>query len=173
MRRFDLRWTAAAAAGALALTVGLPAGGAAQTVAGPAGAPESVPLQEAGPGGPAADSVKATVYAFHDALAAGDSTAALALLHPEVRVYEGGHAESLSEYRAGHLAADMEFSAATERDVLSEHVFGGDDQAVYLSEYRMAGSFRGERVETHGTETMVLARTDEGWRIRHIHWSSR
>ena len=67
----------------------------------------------------------------------------------------------------------MEFSAAVDREVLDEQVFGGGGRAVYLSEYRMAGEFRGQEIEAHGAETMVLVRTDDGWRIRHIHWSSR
>ena len=32
----------------------------------------------------------------------------------------------------------------------------------------------GEReINSQGTETMVLRRSDDGWRIVHIHWSSR
>ncbi len=120
-----------------------------------------------------AAAVKAAVGAFHDALAAGDSARALELLHPDVRVFEGGHAETLAQYRSGHLAADMTFSAAVERQVLEERVFGGGGRAVYLSEYRMAGTFRGEEVDARGAETIVLLRTPAGWRIRHIHWSSR
>lgn len=134
--------------------------------------PSAAAAQAAGSEAPA-DSVEAVVHAFHEALAAGDSAAALELLHPEVTVYEGGHAETLSEYRSGHLAADMSFSAAVDREILSERAFGDDGWAVYLSEYRMAGTFRGKEVDAQGTETMVLVRTDAGWRIRHIHWSSR
>jgi len=139
------------------------------------GAPEVGPPPAGGTseGVAAGDSVKAVVHAFHDALAAGDSARALELLHPEVRVFESGHAETLAEYRSGHLAADIAFSRAVERTVLGEHVSGGERRTLYLSEYRMSGTFRGEDVELHGTETMALVRTDAGWRIRHIHWSSR
>lgn len=117
--------------------------------------------------------VAAAVHGFHAALPAGDSARALDLLHPDVRVFEGGYAEILSEYRSGHLAADIEFSGSVDREVLSERVTASGDRALYLSEYRMAGTFRGEEVEARGTETMVLVRTRNGWRIRHIHWSSR
>lgn len=120
-----------------------------------------------------ATAVKAAVREFHDALADGDSARALELLHPNVRIFEGGHAETLAEYRSGHLAADMEFSSAVERKIVHEQVFGGSRRTAYLSEYHMTGTFRGEDVEAHGTETMVLLRTADGWRIRHIHWSSR
>lgn len=120
-----------------------------------------------------AEAVRAAVHAFHDALAAGDSAAALARLHPDVRVFEGGHAETLAEYRSGHLGADMAFSGAVDREVLEESVSGDAGWALYLSEYRMAGTFRDEEVEARGTETMLLVRGGDGWRIRHIHWSSR
>ncbi len=120
------------------------------------------------------DSVAAAVHAFHDALAAGDSARALALLHSDVQVFESGHAEDLEEYRSGHLGADMEFAASTERELLAEEVSRLDGRlALYLSEYRMTGSFRGREIDGHGTETMLLVRSAEGWRIRHIHWSSR
>lgn len=122
---------------------------------------------------PDATSVREAVHTFHDALASGDSAGALALLHPDVRVYESGHAETLTEYRSGHLAADIEFAVGTDREVLGDHVSGGDGWALYLSEYRMEGTFRDREVETRGTETMLLLETEDGWRIRHIHWSSR
>lgn len=119
-----------------------------------------------------ATAVKDTVHAFHDALAGGDSARAVSLLHPDVRVFEGGHAETLSEYRSGHLGADMAFASAVDRKELSESVTGGGDWAVYLSEYRMEGEFRGREIDARGTETIVLVRTSDGWCIRHIHWSS-
>lgn len=168
------------AAAALALLTG-PAPADAQGAPRSGDAPAPAPAGGAGPtlrapgAGPAvpADSVKAVVHAFHRALAAGDSARALELLHPEVRVYESGHAETLAEYRSGHLAADIAFSSAADRTVVSERVFGTGDVAVYLGETRTSGRFRGRVVDAGGTETMVLVRTDAGWRIRHIHWSSR
>lgn len=119
--------------------------------------------------------VKETVHDFHDALAAGDSARALELLHSEVRVFESGHAETYSEYRSGHLGADMEFSAATERELVSEEVrmSPGGDAALYLGEHTMTGTFRDREIDAHGTETMVLVDADGRWRILHIHWSSR
>lgn len=120
--------------------------------------------------------VKEAVHTFHDALAAGDSVRALRLLHPDVRVYESGHAETVSEYRSGHLGADMDFAAGTERELLSEEITlsPGGDGALYLSTYRTTGTFRDREVDSRGTETMVLVpAADGGWRILHIHWSSR
>jgi ketosteroid isomerase-like protein len=117
--------------------------------------------------------VRAVVQAFKDALAAGDSTAALGYLHPDLVVYEAGHAETLAEYRAGHLAADMEFSAAVETTVLEQGVIVRPDMALWVSESESKGEFRGQAIDSHGTETVVLLPTDAGWKILHVHWSSR
>jgi hypothetical protein len=37
---------------------------------------------------------------------------------------------------------------------------------------RSAGAFKGKPVETENAELMVLAKTDDGWHIRAIHWST-
>ena len=117
--------------------------------------------------------VRAVVRGFKDALAAGDSTAALGYVHPDLVVYEAGHAESLAEYRAGHLAADMEFSAAVETTVLEQGVIVRPEMALWVSESGSKGEFRGRTIDSHGTETMILLPTDSGWKILHVHWSSR
>jgi ketosteroid isomerase-like protein len=113
------------------------------------------------------------VHGFHDALAAFDSTAALRHLHPEVVIYEGGHAETLDEYRGGHLPADMAFATGTLRERTAESVRLWGEQALYTSESHTTGRWRDRDIDARGTETMVLVRTPDGWRILHIHWSSR
>lgn len=124
-------------------------------------------------------SVVKAVRGFKESLADGDSAGALARLHPDAVIHESGHAESRSQYRAGHLGADMEFHAATEVETTREEVVLGGDQALYLSEYRMTGTPGGDTLRLRGVETMVLVPVDGkgassgGWRIRHIHWSSR
>lgn len=115
-----------------------------------------------------------TAHALHDALASGDSARVLELLADEVRVYESGHAETRAEYRSGHLPVDIEFASGTDREILTEHVrTSGDGMALYTSEYRTTGTFRGEKVDSRGTETLVVERRPVGWRIVHVHWSSR
>ncbi len=127
-----------------------------------------------GPQTPADDGPEATVAAFHEALAQGDSVAALQLLHPDVRIYEQGHAESLEEYRAGHLAADIRFAEAVSRHVLREEILdGGDGLVVYLAETHSAGRIGDREIDSQGLETVVLEHTTDGWRIRHVHWSNR
>ena len=117
--------------------------------------------------------VRAVVAAFGKALAGGDSTAALALLHPEVVIFEGGGWESLEDYRRGHLRADISAMQSLKQESLRHEIRVSGDLALSTREYSTTGT-RGERViDNVGAETMVLSRTPAGWKIRHIHWSSR
>lgn len=116
--------------------------------------------------------VARTVASFHAALASGDSTSALALLADSVLVLESGELETRAEYRAKHLAADIEFSRAvhSERRTVRVTVMGDAAWMVATSDTR--GSFRGNEINSAGAELMVLARGPAGWRITAIHWSS-
>lgn len=120
-----------------------------------------------------ADSATATLTAFHDALAAGDSLAALALLADDVVILEGGGRETLAEYRAHHLRGDIKFARAlpAKRRPLQVSVVGDVAWAVGTSE--TAGTIDGRLVDSMGAELVVLTRSPRGWRIRAIHWSSR
>lgn len=113
------------------------------------------------------------VHGFHRALAAGDSAAALQLLHTDVVIHETGRSETLSDYRGGHLRADIAFATATQRSITDETVEVWDDTALYTATSRTTGRWRDRDVDSTGAETILLVRTPDGWRIRHIHWSSR
>ena len=117
--------------------------------------------------------IRSVVQGFKAALAAGDSTAALGYLHADLVVYEGGHAETLAEYRAGHLAADMEFAAAVETEAVTQGLVVRPGMALWVSEMETKGEFRGRAIDSQGTETIVLLPTDAGWKILHVHWSTR
>jgi len=115
-----------------------------------------------------------TVDAFHAALKAGDEAGALTFLAQDVMIFEGGGAErSREEYAAHHLGSDAAFSAATEASVTRRSGWASGDVAWIVTEGRTAGQFNGRAVNLVTTETMVLKRGPEGWRIQHIHWSSR
>lgn len=112
--------------------------------------------------------------AFHKALAAGDREGALALLDPAVVIFEQGGAEmSRDEYASHHLGDDIEFSRATARKVTEERSGRDRDHAWVLTISETSGSFQGKDVSSRNAETIVLKRTESGWRIVHIHWSSR
>lgn len=118
--------------------------------------------------------VVAVVDAFHAALGSGNADAVLALLSEDVMVLEEGGAErSREEYAGHHLPADMAFAAATEAGVTRRAAWIEGDLAWVLTEGRTSGRFNGRAVDRLTAETMILQRHADGWRIRHIHWSSR
>jgi ketosteroid isomerase-like protein len=113
------------------------------------------------------------VARYHRALAAGDSTAALAILAPDAMILESGGAETVAEYRAHHLPADLAFAAAVPSQRTVTRVVIRGDMAWVASKSTTQGEFRGRAINSTGAELMVLARTVDGWRISAIHWSSR
>jgi ketosteroid isomerase-like protein len=128
-----------------------------------------------GPAATGSDSAEIVrvVREYHDALARRDSAAAIGLLTPDAMVLESGGIETLDEYRAHHLPADIAFAAGVplQRTVRRVHVEGA--MAWVASTSVSQGEFRGRAVNSAGAELMVLTRTSGGWRISAIHWSSR
>ena len=121
----------------------------------------------------AEEGARTAAAAFHSALEAGDRAAALALLLPEVTVFESGGAElSRDDYAAHHLGADIEFVRATSEEVLARDVIAGSGMAVVTTRSRTTGTFRDKPIDLDGAETLVMRQTDDGWRIAHVHWSS-
>lgn len=116
----------------------------------------------------------ATVAAFESAIVRSDETTAKMLLAPDVLIYEsGGQETSRDEYAARHMKGDMAFLAGSKRAVLSR-ANGGDNEHVWVStRSRITGRHRDKDVDIISTESMMLKHTSEGWRIVHIHWSSR
>jgi ketosteroid isomerase-like protein len=123
----------------------------------------------------AADSaaVVGVVDQFHKALTSGDSTGALAVLAPDVRILEGGNVETFAQYRSGHLVADMRASTGTKPTrAVSQVVVSGDAAWVISTSRTERTAANGTVTATATAETMVLTRTPTGWKIAAIHWSS-
>ncbi len=110
---------------------------------------------------------------FHGALEQGDSAAALALLAPGAVILESGSAESVAEYRAHHLPADIEFARAIKSARTSLRITVRGDLAWAAGTSTTQGEFKGRAVNSAGAELLVFERTSAGWRIAAIHWSSR
>jgi len=113
------------------------------------------------------------VDAFSAALHAGNTEAVALLMAPDVIIAESGEVErSFAEYAGHHLAADIAFAAAVTSSLDDRKVITGGDMATVVSRSEIRGSFRGRAIHSNSMETMVLRRTDDAWRIVHIHWSS-
>ena len=114
------------------------------------------------------------VDAFQAALSTGDSATALGFLSPDVVIFESGGAEmSREEYRSQHLGADIEFSMSTIGEITGRRSDVDGDLAWVLTRSSTTGTFRGRDIDSKGVETMILFRTEDRWKISHIHWSSR
>ena len=117
--------------------------------------------------------VVAIVERFHAAVAAGDSSGALALLASDAVVLEAGGIETRDEFRAHHLAADIEFARAVKSERGPMRVVVRGDAAWAWSTSTTTGEFRSRPVNSAGAELVVLARFGQEWKITAIHWSSR
>lgn len=124
---------------------------------------------------PATDSaaVVAVIERYHQALASGDSTGALALLAADAVILESGGRETRAEYQSHHLPGDIRFAQAitSVRGAVAVTIRG--DVAWASSTSTTQGDYNGRVINSSGAELMVLSRESDGWKIRAIHWSSR
>jgi hypothetical protein len=122
---------------------------------------------------PGAREAATVVEGFHRSLKVGDPVAASALLATKALIYESGGAErSKAEYTAHHLPADVAFAKAVTRKVIRQSGNADGDIAWIATESRTRGRYKGRAIDSASTETMVLRRAGNDWKIVHIHWSS-
>lgn len=157
---------------ALVMAVALPTAAHAQSGAGhahtPATAATSIDVPDA------AKALVSVVDAFGTALAAADFEKVEALLDPAVIILETGGAErSRREYLSHHARSDAKFLAGTHSQLSHRTARVDGDTAWVASERELHATKDGKPVTLLSTETMVLSNTADGWRIVHIHWSSR
>jgi hypothetical protein len=115
-----------------------------------------------------------TMDAFQRALADGKRDAALALLSPDVQIFESGYVErSRDSYAAHHLDSDIDFLRSTQSRLLRHEERRAGATAVVMRETETTGSYENAEVHLFGLETAVLEQRGDGWRIVHLHWSSR
>jgi ketosteroid isomerase-like protein len=137
--------------------------------------PLAAPVAAQDHAAPAVDSaaVADVVADFHRALSEGDGARVLGLLSPDARILEGGGIETVEEYAAHHLPADMAFASAVPRQRGPLEVTVRGDVAWAWSTSRATGTYREREIDSRGAELVVLTREGEGWKIEAIHWSSR
>jgi ketosteroid isomerase-like protein/mono/diheme cytochrome c family protein len=115
----------------------------------------------------------AVVDQFQQLLSKGNTKAAAELLDPAVLIFESGGAErSRAEYASHHLKEDAAFMKTATLTQLSRTGNVSGDLAFVATESSLKSS-GAKPVNLVTTETMVLERTQQGWRVAHVHWSSR
>ncbi len=109
---------------------------------------------------------------FHTALEQGDTVTIRHLLAADLHVLEGGAVETRAEYLAHHLAADIEFARSVRSESRLTAYRREGSVAWLISTSSARGAFRGRSIDSIGAELMVLSKTQLGWQIRAVHWSS-
>ncbi|MEQ1439693.1 nuclear transport factor 2 family protein [Fontimonas sp. SYSU GA230001] len=119
-----------------------------------------------------AATARAVVEDFHRALAEGYREGVLRLVDPRVVIFETGYVDvDRDNYAGAHLDNDLLYAAQVKREVIHSEATVTGDIAVVLTQSRNAGEFLGAKLDLENTETMVLRRGSDGWKIVHIHWS--
>ena len=123
---------------------------------------------------PAAADAVAAVERFSTALSAGDLTKASAELDPEVIILESGGVErSRDEYMGGHAKSDAAF-LKTAMTTLKRRTARASGYLAWVTSESQIHAMKGkEMLMIDSTETMVLHKSQQAWKIVHIHWSSR
>ena len=136
-------------------------------------APSAMPVvvQDIGPG--AADAVK-VVDAFSAAIKAARLKDAGDLLDPNVLILESGSSErSRDQYLESHAIADSAFMQSASMQLRYRQARADGNLVWVASEGLLQMTRPGKPMAMLSTETMLLAKSARGWKIVHIHWSSR
>jgi ketosteroid isomerase-like protein len=123
---------------------------------------------------PAAIGAVQVVDAFSAAIKAGKLDVAKGFLDPAVLILESGGAErSRDEYMSSHAPADAAFMKSAHQQILHRRAEDSGDSAWVATESLLQAKEHGKPLRLMSTETMVLKKSARGWKIVHIHWSSR
>lgn len=130
-----------------------------------------VTVQDIAPG--AAEPVR-VVDAFSAAIKAVKLKEAGDMLDPKVLILESGSSErSRDEYLGGHAIADAAFMQNAQMQLRYRQARVDGNMAWVASEGLLQASKDGKPLAMLSTETMLLRKGAQGWKIVHIHWSSR
>ena len=133
----------------------------------------AMPAAPSDPAPSDAAQVATLVGDFHAALERGDSTKALALLAADVMILESGSMETLADYRAHHLPADIAFARAVKAKRAPRTVTVSGDVAYSTATSATVGTYKDKPVDALGAELIVARKVNGSWKIAAIHWSSR
>ena len=123
---------------------------------------------------PAARDAVKVVDAFTAAIKAAKTSEAGKLLDDKALILESGGSErSRAEYLREHAIADATFMQSARQQLRYRQARAEGNVAWVGSESDLQTTKDGKPVTILNTETMVLRKGADGWRIVHIHWSSR
>src|SRR3546814_12431718 len=85
----------------------------------------------------------------------------------------GGAGRSREQYLGHHAISDARFLKDSQREIAYRKARAAGDLAWVASESKIQVAKDGNILSLLSSETMVLRHGPDGWRIIHIHWSSR
>lgn len=123
---------------------------------------------------PAAVEAVRIVNDFMSAFSTGNLHAAQQFLDPSVVVVANSVIYGDRDaYLKGSARGDALFLQKAQRQLLRRQARAGHTFAWVVSERMLRSSQDGAPMARVNTETMLLAKTMQGWKIVHINWSSR
>ena len=123
---------------------------------------------------PAANDAVQVVNAFMTAMSNGNLALAQKFLDPGVVVVNNGVIHgSRNDYLNGQAKSDAAYLQGAQRQLLRRQARAGANVAWVISEKVLRMNESGKVSARLTSETMLLVKAIDGWKIIHIHWSSR
>lgn len=115
---------------------------------------------------------EAALQGFSDALAVGNRDLAIERLGADAKIIEDGIEESRAGYISGHLASDIAFQK-TVNAILVERVVIDESpsRVLIVSKVRMVGNRRDKAIDATVSETAIIGKTADGWKIERLEWA--
>jgi hypothetical protein len=110
---------------------------------------------------------------FRKAIIDNKQVKASNLLTKDARILESGGIETKEEYLSHHFHSDGKFLSAMEQEVQSQKVKLTENTAWVSTLSRMRGDYNDKEISIDSVELAVLVKTEDGWKISSLHWSSR
>jgi len=114
------------------------------------------------------------VDAFAALLAAGQLEAARQFLAPDAMIVANGQTLGTRDrYIDGPARGDAAALRTVDRDILHREAWAGPGFAYVVTEKRLRTPGATNGPSEVVIETMLVKKTDAGWKIAHVHWSGR
>lgn len=118
--------------------------------------------------------VRAAIETYRQAMNNRDLAAMRQVFHPDLLVFEmGGVNRGRSDYLEHHLGPELKELKSWKTGPANTAIEVDGKLAVAIADFTYeATMLNGKTSRGVATETLVLALTPDGWKIRHLHWSS-
>lgn len=115
----------------------------------------------------------AVVLKFQRGLELGDITMVMEQLADDLLLLEGKLIHrTAQDYAQQHMLRDMKFLQAVNVKTIEHHVEQFDNVAFSIARISSKGIYQDKEIDSIANETIILRKTNDGWKITHVHWSN-